>query len=458
MLDNGRELGVVIQVAPQVFEFARQVCTNSTRAVLLVWVLTPVICRAGDRLAPADAYPSPDSKKGLQVEIVDDALALGVKHAALNVNLSDLVEPSPTGGQADYLSWSREGQTFHFRRGPIDRLDHTIKSLSSRGVVVHLIILVYHSSDDAVNRVMLHPDYDNGAPNHLSAFNTHTSEGKDWLAATMEFLAQRWSRPDEQFGRVAGYILGNEVNSHWWWSNMGRATMHEFADDYLLALRAVHRSVRQHSPWARVYVSLDHHWGIRYPAADDRQAFPGKEFIDYLAEHAKDGGPANFDWHVAFHSYPENLFEPRFWNDRTAMPEPSTPRITFKNLEVLTEYLRRPELLHNGQPRRAILSEQGFHTPDGPDGEQVQAAAYCCAYRKIAALDGIDAFILHRHIDHPDEGGLRLGLRRRTRGESNPHPTKLIYDCFRLADTPDWEPAFQFALPIIGIQTWADLP
>ena len=35
-----------------------------------------------------ESYPATASKKGLQVEMVDDALALGVKHAALNFNLS----------------------------------------------------------------------------------------------------------------------------------------------------------------------------------------------------------------------------------------------------------------------------------------------------------------------------------------------------------------------------------
>jgi len=443
---------------PPSLEFAPRLSAFSTRILLLAWVLAPAIGRAENQPPHANAYPPAASKKGLQVELLDDALTLGVKHAALNANLSEFVAPKPSGDAATYLPWSRNGQTFHFRREPIERLDHTVKTLSSHGVVVHLIVLVYQSNEDAVNRVMLHPNYDNNAPNRLSAFNTRTVEGRDWLAASMEFLAQRWSRSDEKHGRVAGYILGNEVNSHWWWSNMGRATMQEFADDYLIALRLVHRAVREHSPWARVYISLDHHWGIRYPAADDQQAFPGKDFIDYLARNAKTDGPANFDWHVAYHPYPENLFEPRFWNDKTALPEPTTPRITFKNLEVLTEYLRRPELLHNGQPRRVILSEQGFHTPDDPDGEQVQAAAYCYAYRKVAALDGIDALILHRHVDHPHEGGLRLGLRRYAPGERDPRPAKLIYDCFRRADTAEWQEAFRFALPIIGSQDWADLP
>jgi hypothetical protein len=176
-----------------------------------------------------------------------------------------------------------------------------------------------------------------------------------------------------------------------------------------------------------------------------------------LARRGQDNGDLNFDWHVAYHPYPENLFEPRFWNDRTALPDPASPRITFKNLEVLTEYLRRPELLYRGQPRRVILSEQGFHTPDGPQGEAIQAAAFCYAYRKVAGLEGVDAFILHRHVDHPQEDGLRVGLRRYAPGAADPRPPKMIYECFRHADVPDWEEVFKFALPIIGIESWSEV-
>jgi hypothetical protein len=118
--------------------------------------------------------------------------------------------------------------------------------------------------------------------------------------------------------------------------------------------------------------------------------------------------------------------------------------------------MNRPELLYDGQPRRIILSEQGFHTPEGPDGEAIQAAAFCYAYRKVHSLPGTDAFILHRHVDHPREGGLRLGLRRYLPGAQDPRPKKMIYDCFRLADTDDWEAAFEFALPIVGIEDWPE--
>src|SRR5205085_9106510 len=112
---------------------------------------------------------------------------------------------------------------------------------------------------------------------------------------------------------------------------------------------------------------------------------------EYFARRAKEGG--DFDWHIALHPYPEDLFNCRTWNDKSAIHSPDTPRITFKNIEQLTAFLRQPELLCNGQPRRAILSEQGFHSPNTEAGQVLQAAAYDYAYQKIRNLDGIDSFI-----------------------------------------------------------------
>src|ERR1043166_3147445 len=370
-------------------------------AILLVLVLATVPLRAQAITSRyQEPYPAAASKKGLQVEMVDDALALGVKHAALNFNLCQLVDPK---GDTNNPSWELGGRQYHFKRGYLEAMDQRIKALSDRGVLVNLIVLTYQSRDAEVNRIMVHPRCITNAPNRLGNFNTVTEEGRRWLQATLAFCAERWSRRDRQHGRVVGYIMGNELNSHWWWANMGRVRMEEFADDYLRTVRFAHTAVRRESSWARVYISLEHHWNIRYAAGDERQSFAGRAFVDYFARRAKEGG--DFDWHIAFHPYPENLFEPRFWNDKTATTNVlTTPRITFKNIELLPKYLRRPELLFHGKPRRIILSEQGFHTPKGEDGERLQAAAFCYAYKKIERLDGIDAFILHRQVDNAHEG------------------------------------------------------
>ena len=399
-----------------------------------------------------EPYPTAGSKKGLQVEMVDDALALGVKHAALNLNLTQLFVPEPAANDVIHRFG---GEEFRFRRGYLESMDGQVKRLSEAGVLVNMIVLAYASGRPEVDRVVLHPRYDPSAPNHLGAFNSVTPEGQRWFSACLGFLAERWSRPDRPFGRAVGYIMSNEVNSHWWWSNMGKATMEEFAEDHLRAVRLAHTAIRRQSSWARVYLSLEHHWSIRYGAGDERQAFPARPFLDYFAKRAKEQG--DFDWNLAFHPYPENLFKPEFWKDKSATTNANTPRITFKNLQMLTAYLRHPELRYAGQPRRVILSEQGFHTPGGPEGETTQAAAYCYAYKKVEAMAGIDAFILHRHVDNAHEGGLLLGLRGNQPARGEAQPKKKIYECFRAADTPQWQDAFAFALPIIGLESWDDL-
>jgi hypothetical protein len=398
-----------------------------------------------------EPYPVAASKKGLQVELVDDALALGVKHAALNINLAGLFV---RGADSNAVNHTSDGEIFRFNRHYLESMDRQVKQLSDKGVLVNLIVLAYASGMPEVDRVLLHPNYSTNAPNRLGAFNTVTPEGSKWFTACLGFLAERWSRPDQKYGRVVGYITGNEVNSHWWWSNMGRVTMSEFADDYLRTVRLMHGAIRQQSSWARVYLSLEHHWNKRFEAGDPQQSFPAREFLEYFSRRAKEQG--DFDWHLAFHPYPEDLFKPAFWNDKTATTNADTPRITFKNLQVLTAFMNQPAMQFAGKPRRIILSEQGFHTPDGEKGELLQAAAYCYAYKKVEALDGIDAFILHRHVDHDGEGGLLLGLRQNKPVGGEARPKKRSYECFRLADTPQWEEAFAFALPIIGLKSWND--
>jgi hypothetical protein len=54
------------------------------RQLLVCVILFTTHCFAADD-AP---FPDPGSKKGLQVEKTEDALALGIRHAAINCSLS----------------------------------------------------------------------------------------------------------------------------------------------------------------------------------------------------------------------------------------------------------------------------------------------------------------------------------------------------------------------------------
>ena len=407
------------------------------------WVgLFAAVCQA--RQVP---YPQPPTKKGLQVQMVDDALALGIHHAALNVNLASLIEPIAA---EESLTFDLDGRTFAFNAHAVASLDRQIEPLSAAGVVVSLILLVYEPADPQRRRILLHPQYSPACPNHLSCFNVRTEEGRAWLRAAVEFMADRWSPARGERGVVWNWILGNEVNSHGFWCNRGDAKMAAFAEDYLQALRIAVPAVARHNAEGRVFVSLEHHWNIAYPGGTAGQCFPARPFLEYLARATRDD--PDLGWHVAFHPYPENLFEPRSWLDRTATDDwRTTERITFRNIDQLPKFLQQPELAWRGQPRRVILSEQGFHTPEGADGETIQAAAFCYAWKRVDAIEGIDAFILHRHVDHAHEGGLRLGLwTRQAESVADPERRKAIYRVFQAAGTAEEAAAFEFARPILG--------
>ncbi|WP_437188047.1 DUF5722 domain-containing protein [Planctomicrobium sp. SH668] len=419
------------------------------RILLCVSVLNGLVCL--DLSAGEEAFPHAKSKKGLQVQIVDDAIELGVQHAAININLSLLIDPAETAGGP---FWELDGKKFHFRPHYLRGLESQIRPLSDRGILVYLIVLVYASGDPAVDRILLHPNYSQSAPNRLSGFNTLTDEGREWLQATFSFMGHRWRSTEAGDGRVVGYIIGNEVNSHREWSNVGEIPADEFIEQYLKAVRLAFNSVRSQDPAARIYLSLDHFWGR---GLDDRpmQTMGGKYLVDRFAQRARETG--DFEWHLAYHPYPEDLFNPAFWNDQSPTSNDDSPRITFKNLEVLTAYFERDELLFNGRTRSIILSEQGFNSRESVESLQEQAAAYCLAWKKVERLPTIEAFIYHRHVDHAHEGGLNLGLwTRRPNSVFAPSEKKPIYQVFQKADTPEWEDAFRFALPIIGADGWDD--
>ena len=49
--------------------------------------------------------------------LVDDALALGIHHAALNVWLSSYID---LAGRPGSLEWKTDGKAFHFHRGVVE--------------------------------------------------------------------------------------------------------------------------------------------------------------------------------------------------------------------------------------------------------------------------------------------------------------------------------------------------
>lgn len=403
-------------------------------------------------------YPTSHTIKGLQVNMLEDAIALGVGHAALNLSQNTLQRHEPS---EDSITYQVDGKEFYFDRHYVEQFDNRVRTLSENGIVVNLILLNSPSWEgiqpaEPLWDILRHPRYDKEG--FISAFNVVTPEGLELYRAFVEFVAERYTRPDAAYGRACGYIIGNEVNSQWIWSNAGLTTCDDFVKEYVIALRTAYQAARRKYAQSRIYVSLDHLWTIPHKVEspdDNLRYYCGRDILEKLAELTQ--GNDDFEWSIAYHPYPENLFKPDFWNDKTALDTFDSPRITFKNIEVLCCYMQQPRMLFEGKPRAIILSEQGFHSDESPEGERLQAAAYAYAYHRVEQNPAIESFILHAHVDHRDEFGLNLGLWRRDKTSDKPNAPgspKPVHAVFRDIDGKKHDIILEQAKAIVGEENW----
>lgn len=381
-------------------------------------------------------YPVADTKKGLQIWNLDDAIELGVKHAALNVNLGDFMLAEYE--ENNTIEFKLDGRTYFFDKNQTLKNDQRIKRLSDVGIIITYIVLNSKNwnkkVDDKLWNIIKHPSY--ATEGTISQFNIIEDEGINYYRAFIAFLSERYTREDEKYGRIVGMIIGNEVNSGYIWCNAGELTCDEYAKQYTTALRVAYQTSRTYYSNMRIYISLDHFWNGGMNLDLPLRYYGSKELLSNINSYCKNEGEVA--WNIAHHPYPEDLNYPDFWNDKTATDDlETTRRITFKNLEVLAEFLYREEYLYNGERRKIILSEQGFNSHFTTESEVLQAMAYGKAYKKVMSIPEIDSFILHAHKDNYYEFGLNLGLWRRKKENNEEDAPKPIYYVFKAIDKKD---------------------
>ena len=414
--------------------------------------------------AAANNYPYPhvSSIKGVQpLELEDDAEETGTRHAGLNV-VPSLFMLKQAGDAATTITFHFDGADYYFDRSQIEALDHRTLVLTHDGIQVHFVVyLLPNASATSAASILIHPDADTTQGGPVYGFNTKTEEGIRYVTAAFAFLARRYTRMDERYGRAVDFIIGNEIDSMWAWQNMGEQTLPDFIEYYTRALRLAYLALRSAYAHPRVYISLDHYWTISNDASQPLRWYKGKDTFDQLNGVMKQEG--DVPWQVAYHPYPQDLTDPYFWRDDTeATDNVDTEYITFKNLQVLSEYVELPANRYEGEVRTISCSEEGVNLPADPtlteeQNEQVQAAAYAYAFYKLRFTPHVESFILYRQVTDSSES-LRMSLWAldpERAGESAGEP-RLIHKIYTYIDTPESLAMTQFALPIIGINSWSD--
>lgn len=397
--------------------------------------------------------PKPASKKGLggvwANGILEELVDLGIRHITANIWLSNLLRAEEKAGGP---SFEHNGRTWWINEGEMAKHEKLIRFATENGMRVSAIVLVGFG-DTGFAGQLSHPEADRAG--HYAMPNLTSYEGVAAYEAAIHCLARRFGQKNDPQGRITHWILHNEIDYGWVWTNMGKQPGEVYLDTYVRSMRIVHNIARQFNPDAQVFISLTHHWDTNPDPS--WKTYSPKRLLQLLANYSRAEG--DFEWGVAYHPYPQSLFEPDTWNDTLPTFDFNTPMITLKNIEVLDAWMRTEAMqTQDRRVRTVLLSEQGFHTEDSSQKwEKLQAAAFVYAWHKIRPLETIEAFHNHRWIDHPEEGGLKLGIRTLPTEEKPYGEKKFAWETYKSLGTRHEKDQTSFAKEIIGVESFHEI-
>lgn len=407
-------------------------------------------------VAPNQApFNTPLTKKGLriQIDMLDDAMDLGVKHAGTDIMFQQILGSG--------IEYEYDGKIYHFSAPVMAEYDRTISALSGKGINVTAVIL--NGWSDATPELMYPGVQKTKDANHYM-FNVVTPKGYEETRAIAAFLAERYDGSNPNYGKVSNWVIGNEVNNQKNWNYMGPTDLTNYVRTYLKAFRVFYTAIKTASASDRVYMSLDFHWNNE---ADGKLKYGGKSVVDAFNSIANVEG--QFDWGLAYHPYPYPMTEPEFWDDdKTGLVtnDFDSPIINFKNLNTLTDYFAQETLrTPSGHVRHIILTEQGFSAKSQTRGDvpYIQAAAFAYSYYLVDSNPYIDAYLLSRQVDGPSEVALGTPLGLWECDVNQPHrivatKRRKIWEVFKNIDKKKTTlESTEFAKSIVGIDKWSDV-
>ena len=186
----------------------------------------------------ADLPPAkPRSIKGLGGCPFDspDIQDLGIASVTLNIVLNDIIYAVPAQGRSAY---AYAGHTWYIADNNVANYDRYMQQAAAHGLMVSAIILLRPVLNATRGRMGSRcGDIRTRIPSGIYVMpNFTTRAGVNAYAAVMNFLAERYSRPDGKFGRIHHWILHNEINSGFYWTNAGDKTLVTYLDLYQKSL------------------------------------------------------------------------------------------------------------------------------------------------------------------------------------------------------------------------------
>ncbi len=365
-------------------------------------------------VVPPPSVKRPLPRKGMDAAPFDIYRDLNVTQVKLNIVLNSVFSKRPAPGT---VSFDYRGKTYYYRGNVIQTMDNQLQLFHDQHPMdVAFVILVGCDKEFILPEAMVDQNCDRKKGIFFMP-EVATDEGARSFEAMMYFLTERYAKVNSDRVPVVHWILHNEVDAQWVWTHAGQKSLNEFMSLYVKTLKITSALLDQFNKDATPYVSLTRHWNTSHKN-DPTKYYKPIDVLRWLYKHDRIHG--SFNWGIAQHPYGDSP-----WNVAQDIAfDLNTPAISMANLEVLDELVACEQLRFRGQPRKIILSEQGFtsnrvntEAAGGPafpgmhSGEESQAASLLYAMAKMPYLKNVYAFHYHRYQDHPDEGSA-FGLLR----------------------------------------------
>lgn len=390
------------------------------------------------------------SKKGLGGltnqsldDVADDKL--GVHSVTINFLLNEFVSITPRSG---YVEHEYCGRKYYMNAAKQTYHDNILKSLEKNGVVVAGIILIAPTGGDPqFAATMYHPEFQKiGTNTYYTMPDMGEIDAIHAYAAAIDYLANRYSQTGN--GRVHHWVIHNEVDQHRSWTNMGSdPRLLRLVDTYEKSMRLVSNIVRQYDPNAYVLASFTSSWASTH----GNGGFSAKTMLEHIVNYSTVEG--DYRWGIAAHPYPKDFYKPAFWTaDTDATYDENSGFSTFKNIEVISDWvLRREHYYKNEEKRILFFTENGVNSLDNSTANlNIQAAGAAWAWKKSKANSGVDAIMWHNWWDNPAEG-ICLGLRD---SDLNPKPSWYVWQA---AGTDNESAVLDQYKSTLGISDWSEI-
>ncbi len=353
-----------------------------------------------DNIAENSVYHNdrkePEGIKGLQVQLITDAIRLGVRSSTVTIVVNELLG---TDGE----TFNYGGKTYTLDAGKLSRIDEIMSSLCSAGIKAYAELL-WRDSETGLITIP------------TEAINDFSGT---WSALTW-FIADRYCSPDRY---CDSYIIGYELNDKR--ARVGDVLISE--TDYLsLCANMIRRaltSVTSVSEGNSVFISVSDLWSAEW---NPYGAHGAETLIRYISGHIPMSGLG-----ISVNVFPGQT-----------NGEDNGLHIGPGDLETVT----------SSGAALYIIGYAGFSGAPGTASETEQAREYLKLYDAVCLNGRIESFIWHRHVDFDREDGY-YGLYSSSK-DLIPSQTKEIYKAFLFADRRDSE-AVSYRLSLSG-QT--DLP